>query len=66
MSLQITQFSDGTIEIYDLIEEGGTQITCKTDGTIELWMIPQYGGEPNFEGNFNTIQEALDHGKTFK
>ena len=65
MSLQITQFRDGIIKIYDLSEEGGAQVTCKPDGTIELWLIPQYGGEPDFIDNFPTIQTALEKGRTY-
>lgn len=65
MSLKITQFQDGTIEIYDLFEEGGPQVTCKLDGTIELWLIPQYGGEPDFIDNFPTIQAALEKGRSY-
>lgn len=61
MSLQITQLPDNTIEIYDLFEEGGTQVTCKPDGTIELWLIPQYGGEPDFIDNL--VQTADISGK---
>jgi len=42
MTLQIAEI-EGNIEIYDLSEEGGTQVICKPDGLIELWLIPQYG-----------------------
>lgn len=65
MTLQISQFPDGSIEIYDLVEEGGVQVTCKPDGTIELWLIPQYGGEESFIDNFPTIQEALNKGRSY-
>jgi len=66
MSLQITQFQDGTIEIYNLSEEGGAQVTCRPDGVIELWLIPQYGGEPDFIDNFSTIQAALENISSIK
>lgn len=64
MTIQIAEI-DGNIEIYDLSEEGGTQIICKPDGVIELWLIPQYGGEPDFIDTFPTIQAALEQGRSY-
>lgn len=64
MSLQITEMLDKTVEIYDLSEEGGTQIVC-TPHTIELWIIPQYGGEPAFVCNCSSVPQALEIGRTY-
>lgn len=64
MTLRITEMPDKTVEIYDLSEEGGTQIRC-TSHAIELWLIPQYGGEPAFVCNCSSIPQALEIGRTY-
>ena len=64
MTLRITELPDKTIEIYDLSEEGGTQIVC-TLHAIELWLIPQYGGEPYFVCNCSSVPKALEIGRTY-
>ena len=65
MILQITELPDKSIEIYELSEEGGSQIVCNTDGTIELWLIPLYGGEPQFIDYCKSIPEALKLGRSY-
>jgi hypothetical protein len=65
MGLNISEFPDGTIEIYDLHEEGGSLVKCLPNGIVELWEIPQYGGIERYVGEFKTIQEALNEGKSY-
>ena len=59
MTLECVQQPDGSIDLWDLFQDGGLLVRCWLDGRIELFQISQYGGEERSHGNFPTINAAI-------
>jgi hypothetical protein len=51
---------NGVVILSQYIDGGGFEIHCHADGTNHLFYIPQYGGEPQNEGVYSTIHEAIN------
>jgi hypothetical protein len=65
MRWKVAVTHDGEVEIYSLFEEGGPLIKCRNDGVFSLFEVPQYGGDPQFYGDFDSLLDAIKTGETF-
>ena len=45
---------------YDWCEEGGAEIEVY-ENKVSLYLVPMYGGEPDFIGDFETIDLAKSY-----
>jgi len=54
------EYKNGTLELSDIFEEGGTTIRVERTGKAKLYEIPQYGGDERYVGEYNSVCDALD------